>query len=251
MIRQLAVRIRNVLPFIAIGVALDSHRMGREARQARLEQVTNEATRLANEILEKHDIIASNQITKNKIVGLSSDVSSHLDSATHNTRVISELVKNRLNDPNLSKEELESVLKLLKDNTDQKIDSLEKANKILQDVIDLASSGNSKKNDYINQFNVLIEKYKDFLSTLSVEQIAAIVNILGYIIIISSIISIAAVLYGDFLIRYFKLEERFPKLAVFISIRRKFQRYYLNYNFIVILLISLFLIWWNIQNLFY
>lgn|ERR1700730_1485198 len=241
MLRQLAVRIRNVLPFIAIGVALDSHRMAREARQARLEQVANEATRLANEILEKHDIIAANQITKTKIVGLSSDVSSHLDSATHNTRVICELVKNRLNDPNLSKEELESVLKLLKDNTDQKIDSLEKANKILQDVIDLASSGNSK-NDYINQFNVLIEKYKEYLSTLSVEQIAAIVNILGYIIIISSIISIAAVLYGEFLIRYFKLEERFPKLSGFITIRRKFQRYYLNYNFIVILLISLFLI---------
>jgi len=65
MLRQLAVRIRNVLPFIAIGVALDSHRMAREARQARLEQVANEATRLANEILEKHDIIAANQITKN------------------------------------------------------------------------------------------------------------------------------------------------------------------------------------------
>ena len=237
MLRQLAVRIRNILLFIAIGVALDYHRMAREARQARLEQVANETTRLANEILVKHDIIASNQITKTKIVGLSSEVSSPFYSPTQNSRFISELLKKRLNDPNLSKEELESVLKLLKDNTDQKIESLEKANKILQDVIDSASSDNSK-NDYMNQFNVLIEKYKEFLSTLSVEQIAAIVNILGYIIIISSIISIAGVLYGEFLIRYFKLEERFPKLAGFISSRRKFQRAYLNYNWMGILLMA-------------
>nr|YP_010130179.1 hypothetical protein KQ422_mgp119 [Clavaria fumosa]QPZ51081.1 hypothetical protein [Clavaria fumosa] len=193
-------------------------------------------------------MVIDNQIVKNKIASLSADASDHLDWSKHHNRIVNELIE-KLNNPNIDISEREHLLKLLKTNTEQKTVFLEKANNSLQQINDLLTSGNSK-NDFMSQFNIWIVKYKNFLSTLTVEQINYIINIIGYFIIISSLISIAAVLYGDFLIKYFKLEEKFPKIAKYIIIRRKFQWYYLNYNIIVILILSIFLIILNIENFF-
>jgi hypothetical protein len=88
-------------------------------------------------------------------------------------------------------------------------------------------------------------------STLNVEQLDALVNAIGYFIILSSIISVAAVLYGDFLIKYFNLEEKYPRLARFIQIRRKLQWYYLNYNLIIIVFFTVLLIWFNLKNILF
>ena len=52
-------------------------------------------------------------------------------------------------------------------------------------------------------------------------------------------ISIIIVLYSDTLIEKYKIVERYPRLKNIIEIRRKFQKYYLIYSFIVILSVIL------------
>ena len=58
-----------------------------------------------------------------------------------------------------------------------------------------------------------------------------------FLSLIFTSINILGALFGKEIIRLFKLEERFPKLSIFFSLRAKFPRYYLVWN--VILLFSL------------
>ena len=218
-LKDLLLKLRNILPFLAFPIALDSHRMAREVRDERRQKVSNEIAKLIEQLKNKDNIIIRDQIIKNKIAGLNADVSEHLEKVTQNSRIIESLIK-KLDDQNIDEQEREFITGLIKNNTEEKIDTLEKANKILEEINDLLTLDG---NNFVNQFNFLLSKFKEFLSTLDVEQLAAVVNIIGYIIIISSLIGIAAVLYGEFLIQYFKIEEKFPKLSAFIKIRRKFQ----------------------------
>lgn len=57
-------------------------------------------------------------------------------------------------------------------------------------------------------------------------------------VLISAFISIIFVFYGDFLIKRFNLETRFPKLAIIIQLRRKFTKYYLIWNCSIIAFIT-------------
>lgn len=45
-------------------------------------------------------------------------------------------------------------------------------------------------------------------------------------IILSSVLTLIYIFYGDYLIKRFNLETRYPNLAKIISLRRKFQSYY-------------------------
>nr|YP_009630861.1 hypothetical protein HM01MITGene35 [Hypsizygus marmoreus]QBZ73694.1 hypothetical protein HM01MITGene35 [Hypsizygus marmoreus]QKJ80197.1 hypothetical protein [Hypsizygus marmoreus] len=58
-------------------------------------------------------------------------------------------------------------------------------------------------------------------------------------VIISSLISIVYIFYGDILLEKFNLEQRYPKLAHLINLRRKFQRYYLFLAVLFIFISSL------------
>ena len=88
---------------------------------------------------------------------------------------------------------------------------------------DLVTAVGKSGNSVIDQFNILIDKYKEFLSTLSVEQYGPLINILGLICITACLISLGTILYGDYLIKYFNIEAKYPKIAKFIQLRRKFQ----------------------------
>jgi len=55
----------------------------------------------------------------------------------------------------------------------------------------------------------------------------AIVNLFGIFVIIVSLISIVFIFYGNIFLDYLNLEQRYPKLAKFITLRRKLQQYYL------------------------
>jgi hypothetical protein len=79
MLNNLITKLRSALPFIAFAVALDSHKMAKDAHQDRLDRSIQTAEKLANVIKENQDMVINNQIVKNKIAGLSADVSDHLD----------------------------------------------------------------------------------------------------------------------------------------------------------------------------
>ena len=52
--------------------------------------------------------------------------------------------------------------------------------------------------------------------------------------------------FGIFIINYFKITEKYPKLAKIIELRNKFQRYYFIFNCIMIILATCMMIVTNI-----
>lgn len=72
---------------------------------------------------------------------------------------------------------------------------------------------------------------QEFLSSLSQEELLAFSGLLLNGLILNYTINIIIVLYGDFLIKRFDLENKFPKLAKFIILRKKIQSYYLKLCF--------------------
>jgi hypothetical protein len=80
------------------------------------------------------------------------------------------------------------------------------------------------------------DKLEEFLKTLTPDELLAFSGLLLNQIILSHVISIILILYGDYLIKKFDLENRFPKLAKFIQLRRKLQSYYLKFSFTWIIL---------------
>jgi hypothetical protein len=91
-----------------------------------------------------------------------------------------------------------------------------------------------RKSFIADDFWGLIEKYKEYLTTLNVHQLGALVNLLISGVILSCIISITFIFTGEFLIKRFDLENRYPKLAKFIKLRRKFQNFYFIINILTI-----------------
>lgn len=59
-------------------------------------------------------------------------------------------------------------------------------------------------------------------------------------VLISALISIIFIFYGEHLLVKYQVETRFPRLATVIKLRRKFSRYYLIVNCLMIAVIILF-----------
>jgi hypothetical protein len=78
-----------------------------------------------------------------------------------------------------------------------------------------------------------------FLDSFEVIDKIAICILLLNNVILSGLISIVFIFYGDILIEKYKLEEKYPRLATIIRLRRKFQRYYLLLSILFILVASL------------
>jgi hypothetical protein len=81
--------------------------------------------------------------------------------------------------------------------------------------------------NYVNNLN-------KFFSTLSFEQYSAVAHLSSAICILVFLFSILSILFGDFLINYFKIEEKYPKLAIILKIRSKFNNFSLFISFTVI-----------------
>ena len=98
-------------------------------------------------------------------------------------------------------------------------------------------------------FKDLMDYFNNLYAQLSGEQIAALLHLSTSFLILICITSIIGIVYGDILIKYLKLEERYPRLAKFIVLRRKFQQFYLFIHFFIILMTLFALIYINIYAL--
>jgi len=107
----------------------------------------------------------------------------------------------------------------------------------------------TKINTLLNNSNnksQYLDSLQSFFDVLNYEQNLAIVHISGSMFILFSLISIISIFYGEKLIIYFDLENRFPKIAKFIQIRRKFQQYYFLINIGLIIIVLAIIIYINI-----
>jgi len=209
----------KILPYAGFFIGTQSFMLAKEAKSARIEQATAETNRLLGIINSQQDTMINNQLTQNKIAGLSSDVRAHLDSISSHSNTITNALE-RLKDPNLSSDDRTILLEIIKTNDEFKLRSLNEAKNELSKIIDAISSN---RNQFINDLSEMIARYKDFLSSLTLEQLLPFLNILGLIVITSCLISIAMIFYGDYIIKYFELEKRYPKMAKIIRLRIKFN----------------------------
>lgn len=107
-------------------------------------------------------------------------------------------------------------------------ESYEAAQKALSEYIEVYQNGASKLFDF--DFSI----FYGYLDSLTLFQEASLFNICLFVSLIFTIVNILGVLFGNEIIRKLNLEERFPRLSIFFSLRAKFQRYYLIWNVLIL-----------------
>jgi prepilin signal peptidase PulO-like enzyme (type II secretory pathway) len=90
------------------------------------------------------------------------------------------------------------------------------------------------------------DKFNKYLSTLDIEHTFALLHIIFFSTMLILVYNIIIVYYSEFLIKYFSIENKYPRLGRFIELRRKFQTYYMSLNIIILLLILLVLLALNL-----
>ena len=84
----------------------------------------------------------------------------------------------------------------------------------------------------LSDLSKLWQNWNSFLKTLTLEELGAVAHFVSSLFVLICLINIIMVIYGDFMIRYLKLETRLPKIAKIIQLRRQFQLYYMLIYFI-------------------
>jgi hypothetical protein len=124
-----------------------------------------------------------------------------------------------------------------------KLSSEDARHKAINDIITEVNKVMDDKKKLIDyDFSQLIDKFNEFLSTLSMEQLCFVINITSSLFILSCVFSIFCAQCGNYLIDKFNLESKFPRLSKFIKLRVKFQHYYILINLLLITLTLFFII---------
>ena len=91
-----------------------------------------------------------------------------------------------------------------------------------------------------------LDRLYAFLDSLTLFQESAVVHILLFIVLLLTVFNILYIFFGNEIISYFKLEQKFPSLSGIIRLRAKFQRYYLMWNIFILFLVCVFGIFANL-----
>jgi hypothetical protein len=205
----------------------------------------NKRVEMQESIINKYESAIQQANDYTKLSSKVSDINEITESALRESSKLTDLTIN-LQDPNLNESQVEMIKtdlshhsSKLEENITISNNKLEELNNMLQDIF----SSNSK-NKFID--GNIFDNLQNYLVTLPLEKVGALGHILISFAILLSIISIVSVFYGEFLITYFNLETKFPRIARFIKIRRKFQLYYFTFNIFAIILALLLIIYVNI-----
>jgi len=101
--------------------------------------------------------------------------------------------------------------------------------------------------------NQFLESFKDlqnFFETLNFIDTLAILHLSGVLFIFAASWTIMLTLFGEKLITYFNIENKYPKLAKFIQVRRKLQNYSIAFNIFLIFIVLFSILIINILILF-
>lgn len=195
-----------------------------------------------------------------------------LNSARESLNIISVELGAASNDSSLSKKRLDTVSdynnkmiellsKVKNSMSDNDVNvnstikkSLEDLNTVTREIEDVISGKGSGSgvgsstsqllDSYFNTLNSIYGEFTNYLAKLSGEQLAAISNLFLLLMLIICIINIVLIAYGEFLINYFEINIKYPKLNKIIKYRRVIQKFnlyfYSIFGFIAITILILF-----------
>jgi hypothetical protein len=235
--------IGNVNTTILTIMSIDSYRrvLESEYTDENINNLVEETVRRSKEIIRKLDDQA---IQTNDIENQLGKFKDCLEAVEKNTKNISKI--GEVND-NISLNSEDSK-DLIVDSSNSLKDYLNKANDIIDKLIEYVNSKSSGNNyNFIN----IWENVNNFLMSLNSIQLSVISHILVSMCVLLFLWNILLVYYGEKIIIYFNLENNWPRISYFIKLRRKFQDYYIKLNSIMIIFLLLYITYVDIIFLLY
>jgi hypothetical protein len=102
---------------------------------------------------------------------------------------------------------------------------LNEVNGTLKSIIEIAKGDSSSSYIDLDSIQEFISKFQQFIDNLSQEQKFAVIHISFNIAILFCLFTLIGIHSGDRIIEYFKLEEKYPKLAKYFYIRSRMKTY--------------------------
>ena len=142
------------------------------------------------------------------------------------------------------------------ENTEIK-DKLELLEKGLNKVTEMSENVGKKITEYTNflpsleDIKSFFNNYLDFLYSFSVQDQLILLNILSSVLLLSLLFSSLLTNYSNYLIDYYNLSNKFPKIAKYLALRQKLSIYYLKWNIFIGTCLLLNMIFINAYVLFF
>ena len=124
-------------------------------------------------------------------------------------------------------------------------------NKSAKDVVDEINKLMDKINSKSRPKGNYIDGVFNFFDSYTTAPNCAVGHIFACNFIFGCLYGITIAFYGNYLINYYKLEEKYPWLVKWIRLRIKLMHYYIGLNIFLIILILLFIIYVNLVVLKY
>ena len=129
----------------------------------------------------------------------------------------------------------------LSDKLDNIQNSVDKVHEAIKSIPSVNSNSNNK---LIFDFN--LDSYSNYLDTLTLAEELALIHILCAILYLLIAFEFVSIFFGNELINYFDLENKYPKLKTFFKLRATYQRYYLIWCLLKLFLLSFVIIIFNL-----
>ena len=169
-----------------------------------------------------------------------------LDDASQNFNTLTERIEA------LQKQQSESAWDKVSQSVGDTKADLDKVKEYFDKILNTPSgSDNSSSFWGIDDINQIMSNYQAFLDNLTLDQKYAVIHILLSIIIFLSLFNIIGLYLGDELIKFLKLEEKYPKIAKYIRLRRRFITYNIIFDSLIILLALIVIVGFNLYNILY
>ena len=117
----------------------------------------------------------------------------------------------------------------LSDKLDNIQNSVDKVHEAIKSIPSLNSNSNNK---LIFDFN--LDSFYSYLDSLTLAQELALIHILFAILYLLIAFEFFSIFFGNEIINYFDLENKYPRIAIFLKYRNKFQKYFIYWNVLLI-----------------
>jgi hypothetical protein len=205
----------------------------------------NKRVEIQDNIISKYEAQLKKDIDYTKLTSKVIDINEETDKALKESEKLTE-ISTKMENTNLDPSQVEIFKKDISyhnGNLEESIFSSNLKLEELKNMLDEIFSSGSKNKFFGDN---VIDNFQIYLSSLPIEKVGALGHILISVAILFSLITIITIFYGDSLIKYYNLEVKYPRLARFIQLRRKFQQYYFLLNIIIIILALLLIIYVNL-----
>lgn len=192
--------------------------------------------------LEKEKLI--NQVEKANL----ESIQSQLETSKVKIESTVEKINALSNEGNsVSKSDFENLTKQVNEEMTNSTSLINRAIEMYKEKINKFIDGND---NFLKNFFDFIEQWTSTLNDLTLHQLAALTHLLAAIFIFTCLFSVIVIIYGDILLKYLNIEDRYPRIGSFIKLRRKFQQFYLFINLFLIIITLLAIIFINLYALY-